>query len=187
MKHIDLPDKYRVLSDVAKNNKASFKILYEHYHKRIYSLAYHITHSHILAEEVTQEIFIKIWDYRSKLTEIKEFDAWLKVIIRNLCYTYLARLSKERIIIDEFSKSKDLLSLSAEEEIIYNEFNTVFLKTLDTLSEQQKKVFLLSRNENSKYEDISKHLNISINTVKSHMKVALKKMRLALGENLFFL
>ncbi len=184
MKDPTLNSDINLFSCVAQGDKAAFRSLYELYRQKIYSLAYSITHSEILAEEITQEIFIKIWEYGSKLQDIREFDAWLRIIVRNLCYTYISRLSKEKLAIKDIYKYKQESANITEEVIYLEEFKKQFIKALNKLPEQQKKVYLLSRCENIKYEDIAKQMGISINTVKTHMKAALKKIRFFIGEEL---
>lgn len=201
MEHKALYDEKKLLENVAIGNETAFRHLYKLHHQRIYSFARFLTHSEVLAEEVTQEIFIKIWEHRAELSEIRQFDAWLKTIVRNQCYTYLNRLAKERMILRElnntkvsnpeifnpgmsrqnFSNQEFKSSEDTEERVIFNEYYHLLQKALRTLPEQQRKVFILSRQEGIKHEEIARQMGLSINTIKSHMKAALKKMRLIIG------
>ncbi len=201
----------RVLEHLAQGSEAAFRLLYDNHHQRVYSFALFLTHSEVLAEEVTQEIFIKIWNHRSELSEIQHFDAWLKTIVRNQCYTYLNRLAKERLVLQELSNQElngqglsdtglsgtglsgqgmrgsgfnyhnIKASESADERVIFNEYYHLLQQALRSLPEQQRKVFILSRREGIKNEEIARQMGLSINTIKSHMKAALKKMRLIVG------
>lgn len=163
--------------DLMKLDKANFKMLYDAYHQRIYSFALFLTHSQLLAEEVTQEIFIKIWEHRKTLPQIKTFDAWLSTIVRNQCYTYLNRLSKERLVMQGIVNQEEQVSDSADQKMILDEYSVIYRSILDNLPKQQRKVFILSRQDGIKYQEIASLLGLSINTVKSHMKAALKKVR----------
>ena len=171
----------KVLEEVAQGNEAAFRILYDIHHRRVYSFALFLTHSEVLAEEVTQEIFIKIWNHRAELSKICQFDAWLKTIVRNQCYTFLNRLAKERLILQEINNLGEKASDNTEEKILYNDYNRILQKVLTRLPEQQRKVFMLSRQEGIKHEDIARQMGLSINTIKSHMKAALKNIRLIIG------
>jgi len=169
-----------VLELVARGIEAAFHRLYEAHHQRIYSFAFFLTRSELLAEEVTQEIFIKIWTHRSELLEIRQFDAWLKTLVRNQCYTFLNRLAKERLILQEINRQESEGSNYTEEEVMYSEYNRLLQQVICQLPEQQKKVFILSRQEGMKQEEIARQMGLSINTIKSHMKAALRSIRLFL-------
>ena len=169
-----------VLDQVARGNEAAFHRLYEAHHQRIYSFAFFLTRSEVLAEEVTQEIFIKIWTHREELSEIRQFDAWLTTLIRNQCYTFLNRLAKERLILQEINRQESEGSNCTEEKVLYNEYNRLLQQVLGQLPEQQRKVFTLSRQEGMKHEEIARQMGLSINTIKSHMKAALRSIRLFL-------
>jgi len=169
-----------VLELVARGNEAAFRRLYEAHNQRIYSFAFFLTRSDVLAEEVTQEIFIKIWTHRSELSEIRQFDAWLKTLVRNQCYTFLNRLAKERLILQEIDRQESEVSNYTEEEVMFSEYNRLLQQVISQLPEQQRKVFILSRQEGMKHEEIARQMGLSINTIKSHMKAALRSIRLFL-------
>jgi RNA polymerase sigma-70 factor (ECF subfamily) len=171
----------KLLEQVARGSETAFRLLYDIQHQRIYSFALFLTHSEVLAEEVTQEIFIKIWNHRTELSEIRQFDAWLKTLVRNQCYTFLNRLAKERLILQEINEQNTEGSNFTEENILFSDYSRLLQQLLDRLPEQQRKVFILSRQEGIKHEEIARQMGLSINTIKSHMKAALRNIRQILG------
>jgi RNA polymerase sigma-70 factor (ECF subfamily) len=171
----------KLLEQVAHGSETAFRLLYDIQHQRIYSFALFLTHSEVLAEEVTQEIFIKIWNHRTELSEIRQFDAWLKTLVRNQCYTFLNRLAKERLILQEINEQNTEGSNFTEENILFSDYSRLLQQLLDRLPEQQRKVFILSRHEGIKHEEIARQMGLSINTIKSHMKAALRNIRHILG------
>lgn len=173
-----------ILLGVSIGDQSAFHLLYEKYHQRIYSFAFFLTHSEVLAEEVTQEIFIKIWNHRLELLELKVFDAWLKTLIRNQCYTFLNRLAKEKLILQEINKQEPSELNDTEDKITSSEYNTLLNSALNLLPEQQRRVFILSRREGIKDKEIAQIMGLSINTIKCHKKAALRNIRLVLGSHL---
>ena len=171
----------KLLEQVARGSETAFRLLYDIHHQRIYSFALFLTHSEVLAEEVTQEIFIKIWNHRTELSEIRQFDAWLKTLVRNQCYTFLNRLAKERLILQEINEQNTEGSNFTEENILFSDYSRLLQQLLDRLPEQQRKVFILSRQEGIKHEEIARQMGLSINTIKSHMKAALRNIRHIIG------
>ena len=92
-----------LLEQVAKGNEFAFRRLYDERHQRVYAFAFFLTRSGVLAEEVTQEIFIKIWIHRAELSEILNFDAWFMTLVRNQSYRFLNRLARERLYLQEMA------------------------------------------------------------------------------------
>jgi RNA polymerase sigma-70 factor (ECF subfamily) len=170
-------NEYELLQQVAQGSESAFRELYNRHHQRIYSFALFITHSDVLAEEVTQEIFIKVWTHRTELEGIRNFNAWLKTLVRNQAYTYLSRQAKERIILQEIGQSSPHSSNDTEITVLDQEYNRLLQEAINGLPRQQQKVYLLSRQQGLKHEEIAQELGLSVNTVKNHMKAALQHIK----------
>lgn len=179
--NIPLPyDELTLLREVAEGNKSAFREIYVHHHQKLYSFAFFITRSANLAEEITQEIFIKIWMHRLELGGIDNFNAWLKTLVRNHAYTCLHRMALEKVILQNIRKTTSGEDNVTDTAILDREYNRLLEKAISNLPLQQKKVFLLSRQEGMKQEAIAQALGLSINTVKNHMKAALRSIRVYL-------
>lgn len=165
-----------------RESEKLFDRIYEKYHQRIFSLAFSITESKIMAQEIAQEVFIKIWDKIDELSEVRNLEAWITTIVKNQCYTSFAKLSKERRIVESLATEQGRdnrnceESLMADSEIISKEQLRLYKMVLESLPAQQKKIFILSRQEGSTYEEIALATNLSVNTVKSHMKAAIRSV-----------
>lgn len=136
-----------------------------------------LTRSELMSEEITQEIFIKIWTHRSELTEINYFNSWLKTVIRNFTYNYLRRIAHEKIILANIQISSETQSSITENTVTFREYEQLLQKAIDQLPEQQKKAYLLSRKNGLKYEAIATEMNLSPNTVKKHIRLAIHSIQ----------
>lgn len=165
------------------SDEDEFKVLYDKYHQKIYSYSKFITHSEITAEEITQEVFMKLWEIRHQIHTINNLDGWIAAIVRNKCYTYLNRLAKERLILQICFHTEEDTSDGAESILMENDLSCKLKQVITRLPQQQQRAFLMSRKEDSTYSGIAQKLGVSINTVKSHMKAALKKIRDELGSD----
>ncbi len=165
------------------SDEDEFKVLYDKYHQKIYSYSKFITHSDITAEEITQEVFMKLWEIRHQIHTINNLDGWIAAIVRNKCYTYLNRLAKERLILQICFHTEEDTSDGAESILMENDLSCKLKQVITRLPQQQQRAFLMSRKEDSTYSGIAQKLGVSINTVKSHMKAALKKIRDELGSD----
>ena len=166
-----------LLTRLAAGEEPAFRQLFGQYKQRIYSFAFFLTRSESLAEEITQEIFIKIWINREKFTEINYFASWLRTLVRNQAYTYLRRIAHEKLILHEISLGMAHDSLSTETDVTDREYGRLLHQAIEQLPPQQKKVYLLSRKDGLKHKAIAAEMDISVNTVKNHLKAALKSIR----------
>jgi RNA polymerase sigma-70 factor (ECF subfamily) len=168
---------------VAGGDEAAFHTLYSDHRDRIYNIALRILQSASLAEDVLQEVFLKIWLGREKLPEIKCFSAYLNTITRNHIYNTLRKQAYEELLLERlFPLQMATLRSTALDDISYRELREALQKVVATLTPQQKRVFELSRMEGLKHEDIARQLNVSRETVKKHVSEALRMVRLQLRQ-----
>jgi len=173
-----LYDEIELLAKTASGDQFAFRILYEKYSKKIYTLSVRLLHSEILAEEVRQEVFLKLWMLGTELTTIDNVEAFLRTLTRNRCLNVLRRIVLENKSDRELSKNYVDTHNETEESILLNDMRNLLNAAIDLLPEQQRQVYLLCQSEGLKYEEIAIRLNISINTVKTHMKRALASLRI---------
>ncbi|GAO43523.1 RNA polymerase sigma factor [Flavihumibacter petaseus] len=172
---------------ISKGDTSAFREFYESTVSRVYAYHHFLTRSAFHAEELTQELFIKIWSKREQLADIQEPDAWLKVVMRNQAYNYLKKLALEKknglslvnVLPETGTETNNLL--------LDKEYHHLFEQAVSRLPPQQKNVFLLSRNSGMKHVEIAASLGISIHSVKNHMKAALQSIRIFLKGQIFLL
>lgn len=165
------------LAEIANGDQEAFCKLFHTFKNKIYAFSFSFTHSTEIAEEITQDVFIKVWTNRESLTEVENIDAWLSTITRNLCFNYLKRTALEKKAKDALKYQQTLSVENVEEYLSYKERQTEVAEALDQLSPQQRLVFMLNRYKGLKNEEIAQRLNLSPNTVKTHMVSALRKIR----------
>lgn len=155
----------------------AFAQVFDRYRPQIYRTARRFLKSSELAEEIVQEVFLKVWLKRETLDEVERLDAFLYTMARNLTYDALRKLSTETV-------AKKQIALTAEEsenntylalqEIQYSE---LLEQAVAQLPPQQKQVFQMAKVEGLSHEAIAERLNISRLTVKTHMAKALQAIR----------
>jgi len=166
-----------LLRQVATGDQTSFTILFKHYSKTVYPFALKLTRSDELAEEILQEIFLKIWINRQNLPEIENFGAYINRMTRNYAYNVLRRIAHENLISFELSKQMTEEVNSTEDTVIYRDLEHSLNRAISCLTPQQKLVYTLCQQEGLKYSEVAGRLNISSSTVHTHMKLALKFIR----------
>jgi RNA polymerase sigma-70 factor (family 1) len=165
------------LADIANGDQEAFSRFFHAFKNKIYSFSYSFTRSAEVAEEITQDVFIKVWTNRESLTEIESPDAWLSTITKNLCFNYLKKRALERKATGVLQKTKLPSEQNVEQYLSYKERVKQVAEAIDQLSPQQRLIFKLNRDKGLKNEEIAHQLNLSPNTVKTHMVTALRKIR----------
>ncbi|MBB6108328.1 RNA polymerase sigma-70 factor (ECF subfamily) [Mucilaginibacter lappiensis] len=162
---------------IATGDQKSFTMLFEHYSKTVYPFALKLTRSEELAEEILQEIFLKIWINRQNLPEIENFGAYVNRMTRNYAYNVLRRIAHENLIAFELSKQMTEEVNDTEDAVIYRDLEHSLNQAISCLTPQQKLIYTLCHQEGLKYSEVAGRLNISSSTVHTHMKLALKFIR----------
>jgi len=174
----DQPDNEKILLlQIAKGAQDAFSAIYARYHEKIYALSYHLTRSEVVAEEIVQDVFMKVWIQRESLPEIRDFESWLFILARNHIYTWLKSSSRPNIheILTEDHVSIE--PMAVEDEIHRKELENLLQEALQQLSPQQQQVYILSREEQLTREAIAARLRLSPETVKVHMSRAMRSIR----------
>ncbi|WP_316788298.1 RNA polymerase sigma-70 factor [Pedobacter frigoris] len=173
----DFNDEKALLHQVSTGDSRAFSIFFHRYSPKVYTYALKIVKSESLAEEITQEVFVKIWNLGQQLTSIENLDAYLRVITKNHTLKVLRRLALEvrtnKIMADDYRENHN----DTEEYIIFKDSEKILNQAIEKLPPQQKLVYHLCHQEGLKYEEAAEKLNISRLTVKTHMQHALRFLR----------
>lgn len=156
--------------------------LFELFFARACSFATSIIDDDQLAYDIVQEVFISIWKKNIKCTTIMGFKVYLYNSVRNACFNHLKRNvthSKDTTAYEELEDSAEKLLISAEIE-------AEILKQINMLPEARRNIILMKL-EGMTLEEISKKLGLSINTIKTHKKLANKQLKESLKDLYIYL
>jgi RNA polymerase sigma-70 factor (ECF subfamily) len=168
-----------------KGDMAAFDAIYTMYCHKLHGFVMRYLKQQEDAEGIVQEVFIKIWEARSKIDIYQSFESFLFTIAYNTTISLLRKRVSE-------SKSREYLKTvqqidSADnviDELQYQELNDQVRSVLEQITPRQKEIYLLSREEGLKHKEIAQQLNISENTVKNHLVTTLKFLRSKIDNNL---
>lgn len=168
----------RVLIErIVTGDEHAFSVLFFNYLPVLQSFAVKFSKSDEDAEEIIQESFLRIWLNRDKLLDVINIKAYLYKYVSNECLTYLRRKLKEDKVIDRFREKQPNSSDVTSESIHLNEITRIINVAVDQLPSQRKKIYQLSRQEGKTIPEIAELLDISQNTVKNALVIALKAIR----------
>ena len=165
-----------LLLRVAHGDENAFAQLFKTHYNQLGEFIMRITESESLTQEIVQDAFLKIWTNRALLAEIHCFKAYLQVVARNHAFNCLKQIARENSRKKEWVDTVLRLASNEEEKDAIDTGNLIEEAVL-LLPPQQKKVYLLSRREGLKQEEIAKELGISLETVKKHMVLALRFLK----------
>lgn len=159
-----------LLNRISRGDERAFRELYDQYHQRIYAIGVYLIQSRTIAEDIVQDVFLKIWNKRAALPEVQHFEGWLKVIVKNHTLNMLEKAARERLA--RKVQSERAGEALTETQLEQKEINHLIQKAIERLPAQQKKAYLLSRQEGFKASEIAEMMDLSIHTVKNHLKAA---------------
>lgn len=164
-----------LLRQLAEGNESAFTELFHAYRDKLFSFILHICASPQLAEDIVQDVFLRIWTMRSDLLEIRDLGPYLYRMSHNHAINMLRKNARESLL---RSKIQSLSPLNhPEREVQRKETEALIGNAIKGLPKQQKQVFILSREQGLNQKEISEKLEITIPTVKSHMTQALRSLR----------
>lgn len=164
-----------LLKCLQKDDGKAFKEIYRRYWRRCYGLAFQKTSDKETAQDITQKIFVSLWERRHTL-QIERLEPYLLSSVRyQVLKTIELRLSKEKFI--QNTPPQYPHENTVENNIFLQDLMQALEKALLQLPEKTQEIYRLSRSENLSGKDIAIKLNISEKTVEYHISQALKNLR----------
>ncbi len=169
----------RLIKDLQKGSKAAFNALYEMYCGRLYAFCYQYTKSREDAEEIVQDVFVKLWIHRSEI----DADTY------GTCAYFLFRLMKNQLInrynallnspmFEEYTNVVSLMEeADTEKAVEYREFKETLLSIIQRLPQNQRSVAQCRLLEELNTEETAQRLSLSEQTVRNQLSMALKTIR----------
>ena len=168
-----------LIEGIQEGNEYAFKIAFLKYYTQISKYILKYVRSKDLAEDIVQEVFTDLWDIRTRLDPQGHLRGLLYEMARNKALDYI----KHKKIVDGYvaeTKRRNRENLyrsfyqeEHEKQFLYDAIN----KATKDLPPKGHQIFELNRNEGLTYREISEYLDISVKTVETHMRRALKKLR----------
>lgn len=166
----------KVLELLAEGSQPAFNQLFDYYRARIYNAALRFLKSRELAEEVVQEVFLKVWLRREEWVRVLHFESYLFTMTRNQIFDGLKKLAQESAAKREFTHTIQPVN-DTDNSLIERQYEELLLEVVNQLPPQQKQIFRLARIEGMSHQAIAEQLHISRLTVKTHMAKALHAIR----------
>ncbi len=168
-------DRY-IIRAIKNGDAKSFEMLFEKYYDRYFSFACALLHDADAAEDVLQNVFLKIWLGRERLDEDRSIENYLLVSVRNEIFDWL-RLKYNQTVVHEEKVEKEDASADIEAALACAETSDKMDAIIRRMPPQRQRIFMMSRYSNMSSNDIADTLGLSVRTVERHIYLALKDLK----------
>lgn len=178
-----------MLGELKTNEEQAFELLFRRYYVRLCGFANKFLANSSESEEIVQEVFLSIWKKKDQLKFDDQIRPYLFKSVQNLCYNFL----EHKKVVNSYYSVIELVyknqsnDFNTYESVLYSEFQQRVEQGINSLPEQCRLIFNLSRQEGLKYSEIAERLGISVKTVETQMRRALSKLKVELKDYLVVL
>ncbi len=172
-----LTDEKTLVKALKNGDKVAFEKIFHMYHKQLYFFCYSFLNQKEDAENLTQDVFVKLWVNRASLDCEKSFSGFLFTMTKNLALNHIRKTIHQQIFVNQLLNDNLEDCYQTDKQVSLNEVKNSLNKLLNRLPAKRKEIFILSREKGLSHKEISKRLGVSIHTVESQMSKALKFIR----------
>jgi len=163
-----------LLSRLQKGDEKAFAELFYMFYDKLFGFILGITHSKVIAEDITQEVFLKVWQNKTEMVDVENINALLFRIAQNRTIDYLRKSAREvlatslHLELESQDNNPEPLDL-----LIHDELKNRLSEAVMQLPPQQQKIYTLYKEQGIQQDEIARQLNLSRSTIQSHMKLAM--------------
>ncbi|WP_299437466.1 RNA polymerase sigma factor [uncultured Aquimarina sp.] len=173
MKHKDVHIDQELIQRLANGEHLAYKIVFTNHYNELTNYVYKLTNDSTLAEDLTQNVFMRLWDKKATITITSSLRSYLFKSCHNEFLMYLRQQKKEIDALDVL-KWETLLAIHSLQEKEQQEADWQKIeKAIEKLPTKCRQVFKLSRLERKKHKEIAEILGISPKTVEVHIRKAM--------------
>ncbi len=165
------PNIQSLIEQLNRGNEQAFDRIYKTYSPRVFAFATSLLKDKDEAEEVVQEVFIKVWNKRGELSVNGSFESFLFTMTKNDVLNRIRKTDYHRVFV-EYKKSNPEPDPELNAEIHYRELESVYSKAIDKLSPRKKEIFLLKQKYALSHDEIAQKLGLSAKTVRNQIDAA---------------
>jgi len=158
-----------VIEQLKEGSKDAFRLLFDEISPKIYAFALSYLKNESDAEELLQEVFLKLWEVRSSLDSSKNIKSFLFKICINLIYDFIRRKNIEHVYLEYSGRNNPSSGDNTWHEIIYNDMLNNLQQLIAKMPEQRQRIFRLSKEEGLSNEEIADQLKLSQRTVENQL------------------
>src|SRR5690606_1372316 len=165
------------LHQLIEGDQQAFTYFYDTFKLPIYRKLLKMIRIETVAEELTQDVFVRIWDKRMLIDPAQSFKSYLYRIAQHILYDFYRKVARDERLQREISLLHITTHDPVSEEVFLKETQNILDQAIASLSDQQRQIFTLCRIEGKSYREVSEILGISVHTISTHMTRASKNIQ----------
>lgn len=166
----------QVMEALKKGDLQQASLLFERYHKPLFNFLAKMTLEREQAEDLTQNVFLRMIRYRTSYKEGMKFKSWIYQVARNVFSDYYQATKNKRADFVEVEKIADRI-MDNEENSQFEEKEQLLHQSLALLNEEQRELLVLTRFKHLKYEEVAQLMDTSVANIKVKVHRAIGKLR----------
>lgn len=170
-----------IVEQLKKGSKEAFRLLFDAYGSKIHAFALSFLKNEQEAEELLQDVFLKLWEIRANLDTSKNIKSFLFKICVNQMYDFIRHKNIEQAYRDYSLHNYPADEENTWDQVIYNDMLNNLEKLVAAMPEQRQRIFRLSKEEGLSNDEIATKLNLSKRTVENQLYRAISFLKERLG------
>lgn len=175
-----------LIEKLSQNDQSAFGVLFTRYYNDLVRFSIRFTSDSNAAEELVQDVFVKLWENRNSLNIKNSLRSFLLTAVQNRSIDYLRFMNIRTKYASEILENIIVSDNDTEKRILHAELEEHFLKAVSNLPQPFAEVYRLNRNDLLTYDQIAEKLGVSVRTVEVRMSKALAIIRNELKDFLLF-
>ncbi len=164
------------------NDEQAFADLFRSQYAKLFRFSMQYVESAETAEEIVNDIFVKLWKYRGHLHEVKNPESYLFIGVKNQSLNYIKQYSRYKVSAAENFLSQLVAADTPQQKLEWKEIAFQLAKAVDALPDQCRTIFKLVKEEGVKPQQVAAILNLSVRTVETQLYRATKRLHSVINE-----
>ncbi|TDX00308.1 RNA polymerase sigma-70 factor (ECF subfamily) [Dinghuibacter silviterrae] len=165
----------RLLISIAAGDVQAFSAVYYHYQDDLYRFVLRLVKIPALAEDVLQDIFLKIWEARQQLPGVHHFPGYLYTVARNHTLNVLQSVARSTHALNDLVRY--FREQRVDDEALSKDYRRFIDHALHAIPARSREIFHKCREQGMTYEEVGREMGISRNAVKKHMMTAIRTLK----------
>ncbi|HEU5289454.1 MAG TPA: sigma-70 family RNA polymerase sigma factor [Cyclobacteriaceae bacterium] len=165
-----------IMEAVKSGDLQQASVLFERYNKRIFNFLARMTLDREVAEDLTQNVFLRMIKYKSSYKEGNKFQSWIYQVARNVFSDHYQSVKNKRADFVDVTKMGDRMADHDESERM-DEQERLLQRSMSMLNEEQRELLVLTRFQHMKYEEVAVIMNTTVANIKVKVHRAIGKLR----------
>lgn len=165
-----------IMEAVKNGDLQQASVLFERYNKRIFNFLARMTMDRDVAEDLTQNVFLRMIKYRNSYREGNKFHSWIYQVARNVFSDHYQSVKNRKADFVDVERLGDYMA-DSEESMRMDEQEKLLQRSLSKLNDEQRELLVLTRFQHMKYEEVAVIMDTTVTNIKVKVHRAIAKLR----------